>query len=254
VALFTGWASVAEYRAGRPLAGYAHLMQNADLTTAQDLGAVTELLSGAFFQPFGRSTSHQLWSSAMVITPALRGLFGVEVDGLSSSIYLDPHLPADWESATVERLHVGVSLCSLAYQRQGPNMVVKVSTASGPAVRLASEVKGAKVASDGASITFALPPVEVAVPHGLPLPGARTAQMKVLSESADAHSLKLELEAEAGSVVELNVRRNAAKLNLHVDGGTIEAAPAGTPAGVEKLVVKFPSGVGYQGQAVTLRW
>ena len=252
--LFTGWESVAEYRAGRPLAGYEHLMQNADLTTAQDLGAVTELLSGAFFQPFGRSTSHQLWSSAMVITPALRGLFGVEADGLSHSIELDPHLPADWDNASVERIHVGASVCSLTYRRQGASMGVKVSTASGPAVRLASAVKGAKVASDGASIVFALPPVEVAVPHGLPLPGVRTAQMKVLSESADAHSLKLELEAEADSVVELKVRRNAAKLNLHVDGGTIEAAPAGAPAGVEKLVVKFPSGVGYQGQTVTLRW
>ncbi|MBB5329735.1 amylo-alpha-1,6-glucosidase [Tunturiibacter gelidoferens] len=252
--LFTGWEAVAEYRAGRPLAGYEHLMQNADLTTAQDLGAVTELLSGAFFQPFGRSTSHQLWSSAMVITPALKGLFGIEADGLSHSIDLDPHLPADWDNASVERIHVGESVCSLTYQRQGASMVVKVSNTSGPAVRLASAVKGTKVASDGASIAFALPPVEVAVPHGLPLPGARTAQMKVLSESADAHSLKLELEAEAGSVVELQVRRNAAKLNLHVDGGTTEAAPSGISAGVEKLVVKFPSGVGYQGQTVTLRW
>jgi glycogen debranching enzyme len=252
--LFTGWEAVAEYRAGRPLAGYEHLMQNADLTTAQDLGAVTELLSGAFFQPFGRSTSHQLWSSAMVITPALKGLFGIEADGLSHSIDLDPHLPADWDNASVERIHVGESVCSLTYQRLGASMVVKVSNTSGPAVRLASAVKGVKVASDGASIAFALPPVEVAVPHGLPLPGARTAQMKVLSESADAHSLKLELEAEAGSVVELQVRRNAAKLNLHVDGGTTEAAPSGITAGVEKLVVKFPSGVGYQGQTVTLRW
>ena len=129
--LFTGWASMAEYRAGHALAGYAHLMQNADLTTAQDLGAVTELLSGAFFQPFGRSTSHQLWSSAMVITPALRGMFGVDVDGLSGSVHLDPHLPADWDNAEVERLHVGQSVCSLEYQRQGQSLVVKVSTISG---------------------------------------------------------------------------------------------------------------------------
>ena len=42
--LFTGWMSVAEYSAGRALSGYAHLMQNADQTTTQDLGAVTELL------------------------------------------------------------------------------------------------------------------------------------------------------------------------------------------------------------------
>jgi len=253
--LFTGWESVAEYRAGRPLAGYEHLMQNADLTTAQDLGAVTELLSGAFFQPFGRSTSHQLWSSAMVITPALRGLFGIDVDGLSGVVRLDPHLPADWDSSSIERLHVGASVCSLQYQRQGLSLVVKVSTVSGPAVRLASTVKGSRVGSDGASVVFALPAVEVAVPHGLPLPGARTAQMKVLGESSEARSLKLELEAEGGAVVQLKVRRNGDKVNLHADGGTILRATGGRDGGgLEDLVVKFPEGAGYQGQVVTLRW
>jgi hypothetical protein len=195
-----------------------------------------------------------LWSSAMVITPALRGLSGIDVDGLSGVVRLDPHLPGDWDNASVERIHVGPSVCSLMYQRQGQGLVVKVSSVSGPGVRLASVVKGSKVASDGASVTFALPTVEVAVPHGLPLPGARTAQMKVLGETLDGHSLKLELEAEAGSVFELTVRRNAAKLNLHADGGVIEGAPVGTNAGLEKLVVKFPAGIGYQGQVVTLHW
>jgi glycogen debranching enzyme len=252
--LFTGWASVAEYRAGHPLAGYAHLMQNADLTTAQDLGAVTELLSGAFFQPFGRSTSHQLWSSAMVITPALRGLFGVDVDGISGLVHLDPHLPAGWDDAAVERLHVGASVCSLEYQREARGLVVKVNTLSGPVVRLASAVKDSRVSADGSSVVFALPAVEVAVPHGLPLPGARTSQMKVLSEVSAAHSLKLEFEAEAGTVVELSVRRNVAKLALHVEGGTIVGAAAGKGAGLEKLVVKFPQGTGYQQSVVTLSW
>jgi len=252
--LFTGWTAVAEYRAGRPLAGYVHLMQNADLTTAQDLGAVTELLSGAFFQPFGRSTSHQLWSSAMVITPALRGLFGVDVDGLSTSIHLDPHLPADWDHAEVERLHVGTSVCSLEYRRETRGLVVKLNTLSGPAVRLASTMKDSRASADGSSIMFALPAVEVAVPHGLPLPGARTSQMKVLSEVSEAHSLKLELEAEAGTVVELIVRRNTTKLNLHVEGGTIADAAASRGVGLEKLVVKFPLGTGYQKDVVTLSW
>jgi hypothetical protein len=88
--LFTGWASLADYRSGRPLSGYAHLMQNADQTTTQDLGGVTELLSGAFFIPFGRSTSHQLWSSSMVITPALRGLFGIRIDAAMDAHFCPP--------------------------------------------------------------------------------------------------------------------------------------------------------------------
>jgi glycogen debranching enzyme len=253
--LFTGWASIAEYRGGHALSGYANLMQNADLTTAQDLGAATELLSGAFFQPLGRSTSHQLWSSAMVITPALRGMFGVDVDGLAGSVHLDPHLPADWDKAEVQRLHVGESVCSLDYQRQGQSLIVKIATTSGPAVRLATVVKDARTAPDGLSITFALPPVEVAVPHGLPLPGARTSQMKVLEETATAHSLKLELEANAGSVVELKLRRNGTKLNLHADGAEVVPAEHGSgESNLDSLTVKFPSGAGYQQQTVTLHW
>jgi glycogen debranching enzyme len=110
--LFTGWASLADYRTGRNLSGYAHLMQNADQTTTQDLGAVTELLSGAFFVPFGRSTSHQLWSSAMVITPAMRGLFGITVDAAAGKVDVQPQLPAEWGEAAVRRVHVGESVCS----------------------------------------------------------------------------------------------------------------------------------------------
>jgi len=250
--LFTGWASLAEYRAGHALSGYVHLMQNADQTTAQDLGAVTELLSGAFFQPFGRSTSHQLWSSAMVITPALRGLFGIDTDAPGGVVRLNPHLPADWDEAEVERLHVGQSICSLDYQRHAQGLTVKIATLSGPAVRLETTAQNARTASDGSSITFALPPVEVAVPHGLPLPGARTQQMKVLAETATAHSLVLELEAEAGSVAELKLRRNAPKLNVHAEGAHVTPEAHGT--GLDALTVEFPSGSGYQQKTVTLRW
>jgi glycogen debranching enzyme len=250
--LFTGWTSIAEYGAGHALSGYAHLMQNANQTTTQDLGAVTELLSGAFFQPFGRSTSHQLWSSAMVITPALRGMFGVDVDGLSGTVHLDPHLPADWNRAEVERLHVGRSVCSLDYQRQDQSLIVKAVTISGPVVRLEAALKGARTAADGLSTAFSLPPVEVIVPHELPLPGARTAQMKVLAETVTTHSLKLELEADAGSVVELQLRRNAPKLKVRAEGANI--SPEMRESGLDSLIVKFPSGEGYKQQTVTLRW
>ncbi len=102
--LFTGWASLAEYRAGKPAAGFAHLMQNVDLTYQQDLGSVTELLSGKFDSPLGRSTSHQLWSSAMVITPAVRGLFGLHVDALHKTLQADPQMPEAWKQATLRNV------------------------------------------------------------------------------------------------------------------------------------------------------
>ena len=250
--LFTGWMSVAEYRTGHALSGYAHLMQNADMTTAQDIGAVTELLSGDYYIPFGRSTTHQLWSSAMVITPVLTGMFGMEPDALSGTIGLDPHLPADWNEADVERVHVGRAVCSLHFERRGVSLIARVTTPEGKPVKLTTAVKGARVMDNGAAIAFSLPAVEVAIPHGLPLPGARTGQMKVLVETYAARSLTLELEAEAGTVVTLKARRNAAKLKLTADGGTL--TPDGAASGLDLLRVNFPAGSGYVQKTVTLHW
>ena len=234
--LFTGWAAMAEYRAGRTLSGYAHLMQNADMTTSQDLGAVTELLSGAYFQPFGRSTSHQLWSSAMVVVPVLKGMFGIDVDGLRGVVTVAPRLPADWDEAVVERLHVGASVCSLKYKRSGGAMVVRLA---GCSARLAGE---GKAAADGRSIVFAMPAVEVAIGHGLPLPGARTAQMKVLGQKYEGRSLVLELEGMG--VQRLKVR--GAK--VRVEGGVMVSS-----AGGDEVEVRFGGG-GYGERRVVLRW
>jgi glycogen debranching enzyme len=247
--LFTGWAAMAEYRTGHALAGYTHLMQTADLTTAQDLGAVTELLSGAFFEPFGRSTSHQLWSSAMVVIPTLRGLFGIDVDAPARVIHLTPNLPADWDTATVRRLHAGTSVCDLTYERHGTSLVVRRRAVSGEPLKLASDTKGAKSAADGASITFELPAVEVTLPHGLPLPGSRTAQMKVLNETRTDHSLTLELEGMAGSSSNLKLRRNGAKVKVRAEGGII-----GEGSASETLTVNFAGNAGYQPRTVILRW
>ena len=228
--LFTGWASVAEYRTNRTLSGYQHLMQTANLTRAQDLGAVTELLSGAFFQPFGRSTSHQLWSSAMVVIPALRGLFGISANALTHTLTLTPQLPADWNDARVDNLRIGTEVCTLTYHRQATTLQATLTGC--PAIYLTTS-------------TFPLPAVEVTVPHELPLPGARTAQLKVLTQTLAAHSLTLELEAQADSIITLPVIRNQPGLHLTAQGATL------TPSGLE---IHFPAGTGYQSITITLHW
>lgn len=249
--LFTGWLSVAEYRTGRALAGYAHLMQTANQTTTQDLGAVTELLSGAYFEPFGRSTSHQLWSSSMVITPAMRGLFGIDIDALAKTVHLDPHLPADWNDAEVHQLHVGDSAIDLSYHREGQQMIVHLKQVSG-AIKLAADKETATVTNNGQTATFKLPPVEVALPQQhLPLPGARTSQPKVLAQTIDAHSMKLDLEAQAGSTVTFKLRNNAEAKNLTAEGATL--LPPTTDK-LSRLQITFPAGSGYQRKTVTLHW
>jgi glycogen debranching enzyme len=105
--LFTGWASLAAYNYGRPHVGYQALLANALLTSQNDQGYVTELLSGDFNVPFGRSSHHQVWSEAMVVTPLVRGLLGLAWDeGIEGgrALRFAPQLPADWREVEVKNL------------------------------------------------------------------------------------------------------------------------------------------------------
>ena len=179
-------------------------MQNANLTTEQDLGAVTELLSGAFYSPFGRSTSHQMWSSAMVLTPALRGMFGVSVDGVNGIVTVDPHLPAQWPAATLRNLQIGGASVDLRFERHGDVLsVAQSSKRDAASIKLASTVRGATTSSDGKLLTLPLPAVEIGslldAANSLPLPGSQTTALKVLEQQFQPHRLTLLLEAQGGS-------------------------------------------------------
>ncbi|MBV9760403.1 MAG: glycogen debranching protein [Acidobacteriaceae bacterium] len=219
--LFTGWVSLAEYRAGRPLSGYAHLMQNAGLTWAQDLGSVTELLSGEFFQPLGRSSSHQMWSSAMVIVPLIRGLFGVTWDAPNQKLHLEPHLPADWDRATLHNVPLGGRTVDLEYRRAAGHLIV----------------------SGGATLDIPLPAVELAIPAHLPLEGALTSQLKVLDQRQTPSQAIFSLASIGGATYDLPLRLN--RPNVTAQGGEVRGS---------LLHVEFPNGSGYQTKTITFTW
>jgi glycogen debranching enzyme len=225
--LFTGWAAMAEYRAGEPLAGYQLLMENANLTRAQDLGAVTELLSGDFFVPFGRSTSHQLWSSAMVITPTLRGMFGISIDAQKKTITVNPRMPAGWSQAEVHNLPLpGVAEpMDIAVAHHGDHLDIFWNAgAESRGWHLRSDLPGATYgpideeklagATVDKGLRVPLPALEIdeAAPAALPLlseaaavpdwppnPGARSARFRVLYASRVERKLTLTVEGLAGT-------------------------------------------------------
>jgi glycogen debranching enzyme len=243
--LFTGWVSLAEYRTGHPLSAYTHLMQNANLTWAQDPGDVTELLSGQYYQVLGRSTAHQLWSSAMVISPILRGLFGLAWDDASDTLTVTPNLPATWDRAAIRRIPFGTRTVDLTFRREGRELLVQ---ASDPAVHLASHAPGAAV-KEGV-LHIPLPPVEAYLAEELPQPGAETRQMKVVADEAADRSLTLKLAAPGGSTQTLSVRENSALPHL-----AARDAELGAPVdGLRTLSVQFPAASGYVEKTVTLTW
>jgi glycogen debranching enzyme len=116
--LFTGWASVAAYAYGRPHVGYQALMANASLTFANALGYVTELLSGEFNAPFGRSSHHQVWSEAMVVSSTLRGLLGIAVSDGGKTLRFAPQLPIAWSSVAVSNVTAGQARYDITLQRE----------------------------------------------------------------------------------------------------------------------------------------
>src|SRR5437588_1804595 len=130
--LFTGWASVAAYRYGRPHVGFQALMSNVLLQRQNALGYVTELLSGDFDSPFGRSSHHQVWSEAMTVEPILRGLLGIEVTDLGRTVRFAPQLPADWNAIEVRRVAVGDTTLDFALARGNGQMSIKLRSHGNP--------------------------------------------------------------------------------------------------------------------------
>jgi hypothetical protein len=114
--LFTGWASMAAYNYYRPHIGHDYLMANALLTYDNALGYVTELLSGDFNQAFGRSSHHQVWSSAMVIAPLVRGLFGLESSQYPHGATFAPQLPPGWDRVELKKIRLGMATWDLALE------------------------------------------------------------------------------------------------------------------------------------------
>jgi GH15 family glucan-1,4-alpha-glucosidase len=129
--LFTGWASVAEYRYHQEFAAYENLRANALLALDGSLGHVTEVLSGDYYQPLSTSSPHQIWSAAMVVSPLLKGMFGLEKDAAKKTVTFVPHVPADWTNFKINNVRVGDSVVNLSYQKTLSEITLEVTRTGG---------------------------------------------------------------------------------------------------------------------------
>jgi hypothetical protein len=158
--LFTGWAAVGEYRYHRSFPAYANLRANALLALDGSLGHVTEVLSGANYQSLSTSSPHQIWSAAMVVSPLLRGMFGLRSDATKGTLTFAPHVPADWTAFSITNVPVGSAKLDLHYSKdpEGIKLEVKVTGDASrtidfqPAVSLRAKVLGVEL--NGKSVPF----------------------------------------------------------------------------------------------------
>src|SRR6185437_13141693 len=167
--LFTGWAAVAEYRNHRPLEAYTNLRANSLLALDGSLGHVTEVLSGSYYEDLGTASPHQIWSSAMVISPLVRGMLGLSVNEGEKAVTIAPHLPANWDQFGLHHLAACGSTYDVAFHRDAHSISFSVS-------------------GNGKACTFILSPSFSLHAHidGATMNGRKVA-FKVVSDSNDQH-------------------------------------------------------------------
>ena len=268
--LFTGWASVAEYRYHQTFPAYANLRANALLALDGSLGHVTEVLSGDYYQPLSTSSPHQIWSAAMVVSPLLRGLFGLSVDAKTGTLTFAPHVPAGWTHFAVRNVRSGIARMDLTYSKDSSAITLEVNCAAGlvcplefkPSLSLGAEVLGAelngkpvpfhvdtngedqhavvRVDAPGKSNTIKIrirKDFNVSYDSSLPRLGSTSEGLRLLSQrwTPSHDAVSLELAGAAGAEYELAV--DPGQL-ASVDGAEVLHAESG----VQAVRVRFAAG------------
>ncbi|PYQ45111.1 MAG: hypothetical protein DMG99_02360 [Acidobacteria bacterium] len=265
--LFTGWASVGEYRYHREFPAYTNLRSNALLGLDGSLGHFSEVLSGDYYESFSTSSPHQIWSAAMVISPILRGMFGLQTDAEKHEITLAPHVPADWTSFAIHHVRLADTSADLKYSKTADSITLDITrNGSGdcwlqfsPAFSLRTHVLGVQVNGKPAAfkmqansndqhLNLRLPlsagstrlvirmrdDFGLSLTNQLPDLGSASRGLRVTNESWDAARTQLTLDASglAGARYEMGIW-NASQISS-VDGASVSKSG--------KLEITMPPG------------
>jgi hypothetical protein len=282
--LFTGWASVGEYHYHRDLDAYLNLRANVLLALDGSLGHFTEVLNGSYYEPLATSTPQQIWSAAMVVSPILRGLFGLETNAAAGEITLKPHVPADWPSFTIANLDVGSTTLALRFRKDANDIWLETTRTGGgkctldfsPALSLRANVIAVTLngraipyrvdpsdADQHVSVRFEVPAgrstlrlrfnndFELSVASHLPPPRSTSKELRVLSTvwTPERDQLNLEVAGIPGNAYEFSLW-NASEITS-VEGAELNKDNPRAP----KLVIRFPAGAEtYVERRITLQF
>ncbi|WP_367358667.1 amylo-alpha-1,6-glucosidase [Mesotoga sp.] len=106
--LFTGWASLAQFKHGADLDAFNHTLAN--LYTCKDFssGFIPEVINGEVYELSG-VCAHQAWSETMGLQPFYEGVLGIEPDMINGILSLNPSIPLSIRSIEAPSLPLGKS-------------------------------------------------------------------------------------------------------------------------------------------------
>lgn len=157
--LFSGYASLAEYKTGHYISGFTHMMNNLLEYQSWALGSVGETMNGANYRPAG-VCSQQGWSETMVIQPAIEGMLGFNPDALSSHVEISPCFPWDWNKVNITQMHVGKITINMNFQQSKGKCIYQFQKVSGTSLSLnfnpvlAPGTRVRKIWANGKEISF----------------------------------------------------------------------------------------------------
>ena len=123
----TGLAAYADFERGRADAGYAKVSSVVELTLAEALGRVPEVLSGARPRPLDASVPNQMFSAMAAVGPVVCGILGLRPNALDNTLELTPCFPTGWQEARIEKFKFGGTRLDLEIRRQQDTYVVECS-------------------------------------------------------------------------------------------------------------------------------
>jgi hypothetical protein len=242
------------------------------------------VLNGSYYEPLATSTPQQIWSAAMVVSPILRGLFGLETNATAGEVSLKPHVPADWPSFTIANLQVGSTTLRLRFRKDADNIWLETTRTGGgkctldfsPALSLRANVSAATLngraipyhvnlsdADQHVSVHFEVPAgrstlrlrfnndFELGIASHLPPPGSTSEGLRILSTAwtPDRDRFNLEVAGAPGNSYELSLW--SASEITSIEGAELNKDNPRAP----KLVVRFPAGAeSYVDRRITLQF
>ncbi len=206
------------------------------------------------YQSFATSSPHQIWSAAMVISPILRGMFGLQTDVEKHLVALAPHVPANWTSFAIRNVHVGDVGVDFQFHKTTDSLVLETKrSGSGdcwvefsPALSLRTKIVSAEmdgkpipfkvqlnnndqhlyirfqVGGSGSSVVVRIKnDFGLALDNELPPLGSASRGLRVIAESWNSArtQLSVDISGLASSAYELDVR-NSGQITS-VDGATL---------------------------------
>jgi glycogen debranching enzyme len=114
----TGLAAYADFERGRADAGYAKVSSVVELTFAEALGRVPELLSGTRQRSLDAAVPNQMFSAMATVGPVVRGMLGLRPSVLDNVLELMPCFPTGWAEARIENFKFRDTRLHLTIRRQ----------------------------------------------------------------------------------------------------------------------------------------